>query len=190
MECWTPATTLVREHSSAVERCGPHVAISPAVLQSSNLLEPRYDSGACWADIQGYTTLMMLLSFMVGCCCLTMGLFRLGFVVNFVSRPVLSGFASASAVLTTVSMTKEIMGVSIKKSPYLYVTIPALVAEANETHGATVAVGLSMLFIMWLWKKFVVQYCRAAGTYIYMHNSPAAVHSYRNSFVAYCFRMK
>ena len=28
----------VREHSSAVERCGPHVAISPAVLRSSNMI--------------------------------------------------------------------------------------------------------------------------------------------------------
>ena len=26
----------VREHSSAVERCGPHVAIYPALLRSSN----------------------------------------------------------------------------------------------------------------------------------------------------------
>ena len=30
------ATLQVREHSSAVERCGPHVAISPAMLRSSN----------------------------------------------------------------------------------------------------------------------------------------------------------
>jgi len=29
-------TAQVREHSSAVERCGPHVAISPAMVRSSN----------------------------------------------------------------------------------------------------------------------------------------------------------
>jgi len=31
-----PKLSKVREHSSAVERCGPHVAISPAMLRSSN----------------------------------------------------------------------------------------------------------------------------------------------------------
>ena len=30
---------LVREHSSAMERCRPHVATSPAMLRSSNLVE-------------------------------------------------------------------------------------------------------------------------------------------------------
>ena len=31
-----PFAAQVREHSSAVELCGPHVAISPAMLRSSN----------------------------------------------------------------------------------------------------------------------------------------------------------
>ena len=41
---------------------------------------------------------------LVGLLCLAIGMFRLGFIVNFISRPVLAGFASGSAVLTIISM--------------------------------------------------------------------------------------
>ncbi len=49
---------------------------------------------------------MIVITFLVGLIALALGLFRLGFVVNFISRPVLAGFASASAIITTVSMLK------------------------------------------------------------------------------------
>jgi MFS superfamily sulfate permease-like transporter len=55
------------------------------------------------AERAGY---MIVITFLVGLIALALGLFRLGFVVNFISRPVLAGFASASAIITTVSMLK------------------------------------------------------------------------------------
>jgi SulP family sulfate permease len=55
------------------------------------------------AERAGYVVLVTLL---MGIISLALGLFRLGFVVNFISRPVLAGFASASAIITIVSMLK------------------------------------------------------------------------------------
>ena len=49
---------------------------------------------------------MVVITFLVGLIALGLGLFRLGFVVNFISRPVLAGFASAAAIITTGSMLK------------------------------------------------------------------------------------
>lgn len=37
----------------------------------------------------------------------------MGALVNFISRPVLSGFASAAAILTTVSVSKDLFGVTV-----------------------------------------------------------------------------
>jgi hypothetical protein len=49
---------------------------------------------------------VFLVTLLMGMISLALGLFRLGFVVNFISRPVLAGFASASAIITIVSMLK------------------------------------------------------------------------------------
>jgi sulfate permease, SulP family len=42
---------------------------------------------------------------------LAMGLLRLGFLANFLSHPVISGFITASALLITASQLKTLMGV-------------------------------------------------------------------------------
>jgi SulP family sulfate permease len=51
----------------------------------------------------GYAVVVTML---VGLLLLAVGILRLGFVVNFISRPVLAGFASGSAIFTIISMLK------------------------------------------------------------------------------------
>jgi SulP family sulfate permease len=49
---------------------------------------------------------VLLITFLVGLLCLLFGLLRLGFIVSFISKPVLNGFASAAAIITSVSVLK------------------------------------------------------------------------------------
>ncbi len=55
-----------------------------------------------------------------------MGLLRLGFLVNFLSRPVISGFTSAAAIVIGASQLKHIVGVGLPRTP----TIQAFLLEA------------------------------------------------------------
>ncbi len=60
----------------------------------------------------GYATAALTLAFLSGGILLAMGLFRLGFLANFLSHPVISGFITASGVIIAASQLKHIFGIS------------------------------------------------------------------------------
>ena len=63
------------------------------------------------AGTHAYWQVAITLAFLSGGLLLLMGLLRLGFLANFLSHPVISGFISASGLLIALSQMKTIMGV-------------------------------------------------------------------------------
>lgn len=61
----------------------------------------------------------VLLTFLVGCIELLMGLFGLGFLVDFVSGPVSSGFTSAVSLIIVTSQVKDILGISAQGTTFI-----------------------------------------------------------------------
>lgn len=61
----------------------------------------------------------ILLCFMSGVIELFMGIFGLGFLIDFVSGPVSSGFTSAVALIIVTSQIKDILGIPAKGSTFL-----------------------------------------------------------------------
>ncbi|MEZ4886842.1 MAG: solute carrier family 26 protein [Chitinophagales bacterium] len=61
-----------------------------------------------------FISLAILLALMVGMIQLSMGVFRLGFVVNFLSHPVIAGFTSAAALIIGFSQLKHLLGFKIE----------------------------------------------------------------------------
>ena len=81
---------------------------------------------------------------------LLMGLLRLGFLANFLSHPVISGFISASGLLIAASQLKTLLGVSAQGGNVLSL-IASLLAQVPKTHGLTLAVGAgSLAFLFWV----------------------------------------
>ena len=66
-----------------------HLAVGPVAMDS--LLVAAGLTGLAVAGSENYIALALLLAFMMGALQLSMGLLRLGFLVNFLSRPVISG---------------------------------------------------------------------------------------------------
>lgn len=60
-----------------------------------------------------YIAYAILLALMVGVLQFAMGAFRLGFLVNFLSHPVIAGFTSAAAVIIGISQLKHLLGMDI-----------------------------------------------------------------------------
>ncbi len=59
-----------------------------------------------------YTQIAMALAVLTGLILLVMGTLRLGFLANFLSHPIISGFITASGVLIAATQAKHILGVS------------------------------------------------------------------------------
>ncbi|KAI9564136.1 hypothetical protein GHT06_007874 [Daphnia sinensis] len=60
----------------------------------------------------------IILSFVSGCIELLAGLLNLGFIMDFISAPVISGFCSAAAVTVILSQFKTILGLSFRGSTF------------------------------------------------------------------------
>jgi len=96
-----------------------------------------------------FVGLALLTAFLVGCTQFLMGVFRLGFMMNFISQPVLSGFISGAAFIIGFSQAGNLLGLDIERSKYLYSVIRELVLSAGEIHLYTSVIGLTtILFIL------------------------------------------
>ncbi|MFM7698487.1 MAG: SulP family inorganic anion transporter [Limnohabitans sp.] len=104
------------------------------------------------AGTHAYWQVAITLAFLSGAILLFMGLLRLGFLANFLSHPVISGFISASGLLIALSQMKTIMGVKAEGHNFVDLLM-ALGQQATHVHLLTLMVGLSATaFLFWVRK--------------------------------------
>lgn len=100
-----------------------------------------------------YIEAALILAFLSGLILLAMGLFRMGFLANFLSHPVVSGFITASGVIIAASQLKHVLGVNAQ-GHNLFEIIASLGAELGETNLPTLYVGgASLIFLFWVHKQ-------------------------------------
>jgi len=96
-----------------------------------------------------YAELASLLAFMLGVIQTAMGVFRLDFLVRFLSHPVLSGFTSAAAIVIGLSQLKDLFGFYLPRDKKLHKIVENFVPEVDKTHGLTLVIGLlSIAFLL------------------------------------------
>ena len=101
----------------------------------------------------GYWPVAITLAFMSGAMLLAMGLLRLGFIANFLSHPVISGFISASALLIALSQLKTLMGVQAQGDNF-FSLFASLASQWTQAHGLTLVVGaIATVFLFWVRKQ-------------------------------------
>lgn len=100
-----------------------------------------------------YLEAAIVLALMSGLILVGMSILRLGFLANFLSHPVISGFISASGILIAASQLKHIVGVSAAGDT-LPQMIGALLPALGTTNPYTLAIGLaSLAFLFWVRKR-------------------------------------
>jgi sulfate permease, SulP family len=92
----------------------------------------------------GYATAAVTLAFLSGVILLLMGVFRLGFLANFLSHPVISGFITASGVIIAASQLRHILGVP-GGGHTLVEIVSSLAGSVMQTNPYTLAVGAASL---------------------------------------------
>jgi len=130
----------------------PRSSIGPVALDS--LLLAAAVTPLARASGADRVELALLLTFLVGVVQLLLGLARLGFVANFLSRPVLGGFTSAAALLIGSSQLGPLSGISLPNGR-LDQVLGALVLRVGDLHWPSLALGLpAWLALRWLGRRW------------------------------------
>lgn len=100
-----------------------------------------------------YLTAAITLAFLSGMILIAMSVLRLGFLANFLSHPVISGFITASGLLIAASQVKHILGIKASGD-----TLPSVVAGIwgglSSTNFITLGIGASAIgFLFWVRKS-------------------------------------
>lgn len=99
-----------------------------------------------------HVTAALTLAFLSGAFLLVLGLFRLGFLANFLSHPVIAGFITASGILIATSQLKHILGIRASGDTLIEM-LHGLWLNLGETNWITVVLGVSATaFLFWVRK--------------------------------------
>jgi SulP family sulfate permease len=103
----------------------------------------------------------ILLALMVGVLQLVMGVAKLGFLVNFLSHPVISGFTSAAALIIGFSQLKHLLGVDIERSKHVHEILMQAFAHLGDIQPITLAIGAAAVLLLLGLKKWKPNFPRA-----------------------------
>jgi len=106
------------------------------------------------ASIETYIAYAILLALMVGIIQLAMGIAKAGFIVSFLSHPVISGFTSAAALIIGFSQLKHLLGLDIARSHHIHEIAFNAIQQWEQTHLITLAIGLGSILLLTLLKRW------------------------------------
>tara|TARA_B100001093_G_scaffold362680_1_gene347461 strand:- start:34643 stop:36373 length:1731 start_codon:yes stop_codon:yes gene_type:complete len=94
------------------------------------------------SGIDQYIQMAIFLALFMGVIQVLMGLLKMGFLVNFLSKPVISGFTSAAAIIIGLSQLKHILGTEIERSNQLQHLLYNAYLTADDIHFGTLFIGI------------------------------------------------
>ena len=128
---------------------GPTTAISIVVFATiSKFVDPA-------SDIEQYVALTLVLTFMAGVIQLSMGLAKMGKLVNFVSHSVIIGFTAGAGILIGFKQLKHVFGLDIPQGSSFYDIIKHIVSNISETNWNVFAVALGTMVIAIIVREFI-----------------------------------
>ncbi|MBU2885872.1 sulfate permease [Gilvimarinus agarilyticus] len=128
------------------------LSVGPVAMDS--LLVATGISALAVAGTSDYIGLAILLALMIGLLQLAMGVFRLGFLTNFLSRPVIAGFTSAAVFVIAINHLKHLTGVELISGKYLHDIVIDLMFRLDEINGWTLLIGLTGMVLIVVLKRW------------------------------------
>jgi SulP family sulfate permease len=80
--------------------------------------------------------------------------FKLGFISEFLSRPILAGYVFGSGIIIVISQLEELFGLDVDTSLYT-ADVGAIVLNLGDAHGLTTLIGLTTVVLVLGLRKFV-----------------------------------
>ena len=101
-----------------------------------------------------YIELAIGLALMMGGIQMLLGLLRAGFIVNFLSRPIISGFTSAAALIIGLNQITNLLGIEIPRNSQIQKFLYSASDNITEIHFETVAIGLISIILFLVISKY------------------------------------
>ncbi|MEC4805231.1 MAG: sulfate permease [Jaaginema sp. PMC 1079.18] len=122
------------------------LAVGPAAVDSLIVGVGLLQFGT--RDTPEFFLLAISLAMLVGLLQILMGVLRLGFIVNFLSYPVLSGFLNAAALTIILSQLQHIFGVQLPRSENFFIGVYDLLQRLNQINLVALLLGLSSIGLL------------------------------------------
>ena len=114
------------------------LAVGPVAMDS--LLVATALNTMTIIDPNHYISLAIFLALLMGLIQIFLGLMKFGFLVNFLSKPVINGFTSAAATIIGLSQLNLMLGIEIPSNNLLHKIIQSLWNTDTKVHLFTVLI--------------------------------------------------
>lgn len=129
-----------------------HLSTGPAALVSFLVLTALVPLAK--PETPEFISLAIILALIIGLIQLLMGLFKLGFIMNFISHSVIAGFTTAAAIIIAATQIPSLFGFAVETHEYVFLNFYEILLGVPRTNLLTMAIGLtSVLFIVTIKKK-------------------------------------
>jgi high affinity sulfate transporter 1 len=120
-----------------------------AILSAAALgrVAPQGDAAALF-------TACATLAALVGAILIAASVLRLGFVANFISEPVLTGFKAGIGLVIVLDQVPKLLGIHFDKGPFFH-NLASIVRTLPESSMATVAVGGITMIVLIVMERFM-----------------------------------
>ncbi len=130
----------------------PFLSVGPVAIVSILLV-----SGLCqFAEPMSleFIQLAVIVTLMSGIMQCLFSVFKLGYLVNFLSHPVIGGFTSAAAFIIIISQLKYLLGIEVERSNSALLQLKNIFSQIAQTNIWALGVGVVSIFLLLLSKKF------------------------------------
>lgn len=105
-------------------------------------------------DSDALRSLSMVLAVLTGLVCIAAGFLRLGFLADFLAKPILVGYLNGVAISIFLGQIGKVFGFSLQ-APGISLRLIEFAGKLPETHLLTLAVGITTLAVILISKRLV-----------------------------------
>ncbi|MDA0774640.1 MAG: sulfate permease [Bacteroidetes bacterium] len=132
------------------------LAVGPVAMDS--LLVAAGLGALAISKIEDYISMAVFLAFFMGAIQLLLGILRMGFLVQLLSKPVINGFTSAAAIIIGMSQFKHLLGVQVPSNNRLHVLLIDIFGQLDNTNVYALGSGILSMIIIWGFKKWIPKF--------------------------------
>ncbi|MDQ3633474.1 MAG: sulfate permease [Acidobacteriota bacterium] len=130
-----------------------HLSTGPAALVSFLVLTALVPIAT--PESPEFIALAIILALIIGLIQLLMGIFKLGFIMNFISHSVISGFTTAAAIIIAATQIPSLFGFTVEKHEYVFLNFYEIIKSIPNTNLLTLTIGLiSVILIISAKRRF------------------------------------
>lgn len=108
-----------------------------------------------------YVSIVLLLAMFAGVVHMTLSLLRMGFLMNFLSKPVIYGFMIAAPIIIIFSQLGNIFGIETDHSQYVGILTIQIVQQLHDVNFTVFAIGAAGFAILYILKRLNPLFPRA-----------------------------